>query len=57
MNVTLTQNDLSDVIEADRAHIWHHMMQHKALETVDPRVIVEGKGMKVWDATDRKSVV
>ncbi len=54
MNVTLTQNDLSDVIEADRAHIWHHMMQHKALETVDPRVIVEGKGMKVWDATGKE---
>ena len=54
MNVTLTQNDLSDVIEADRAHIWHHLMQHKALETVDPRVIVEGKGMKVWDATGKE---
>lgn len=45
-----TQNDLSSVIEADRAHVWHHLMQHKALETNEPRVMVEGRGMKVWDA-------
>lgn len=43
-------NDLTEVIEADRAHLWHHLIQHKAFETVDPRVMVEGKGMRVWDA-------
>ncbi|KIT16036.1 aspartate aminotransferase family protein [Jannaschia aquimarina] len=42
-------NDLSHVVEADRAHIWHHLMPHKSLETTDPRIIVEGKGMRVWD--------
>ena len=42
-------NDLSHVVEADRAHIWHHLMQHKPFETNDPRIIVEGKGMRVWD--------
>ena len=42
-------NDISAVIEADRAHIWHHLIQHKPFETVDPRVMVEGKGMRVWD--------
>lgn len=47
-------NDLSHVIAADRAHVWHHLTQHKALETADPRIIVEGKGMHVWDATGRK---
>ncbi len=47
-------NDLSEVIEADRAHLWHHLMQHKPLETNDPRVIVEGKGMRVWDATGKE---
>ncbi|TFL18257.1 aminotransferase family protein [Jannaschia formosa] len=45
----LNPNDLSAVVEADRAHVWHHLMPHKALETTDPRIIVEGRGMRVWD--------
>ena len=49
MDGTLTQNDLSHVVEADRAHVWHHLIQHKPFETNDPRIIVEGKGMRVWD--------
>ncbi|WP_010137247.1 aminotransferase family protein [Oceanicola sp. S124] len=43
-------NDLSDVVAADKAHVWHHLTQHKPFETSDPRVIVEGKGIHVWDA-------
>lgn len=42
-------NDPEHVVEADRAHVWHHMSQHKPYETIDPRIIVEGKGMRVWD--------
>jgi taurine-pyruvate aminotransferase len=49
MDGTLTQNDLSHVVEADKAHVWHHLVQHKPFETNDPRIIVEGKGMRVWD--------
>ncbi|MEL6207339.1 MAG: aminotransferase class III-fold pyridoxal phosphate-dependent enzyme, partial [Pseudomonadota bacterium] len=49
MNTHLSQNDLSHVIEADRAHLWHHLIQHKPFETKDPRIIVEGRGMRVWD--------
>ncbi|MEO6301349.1 MAG: hypotaurine--pyruvate aminotransferase Tpa [Paracoccaceae bacterium] len=47
-------NDMSAVIEADRAHIWHHLIQHKQFETIDPRVMVEGKGIKVWDARGKE---
>ena len=47
-------NDISAVVEADRAHIWHHLSQHKQYETVDPRVIVEGRGMRVWDAKGKE---
>ncbi|NRB34041.1 MAG: aminotransferase class III-fold pyridoxal phosphate-dependent enzyme [Rhodobacteraceae bacterium] len=43
------QNDITHVVEADRAHVWHHLSQHKPYETADPRIIVEGKGMRVWD--------
>ncbi|GLO77152.1 aminotransferase family protein [Sulfitobacter pontiacus] len=49
MDGTFSENDISRVVEADRAHIWHHLSQHKAYETTDPRIIVEGKGMRVWD--------
>ena len=50
----MTSNDMTAVIEADRAHLWHHLIQHKPFETVDPRIIVEGKGMRVWDAKGRE---
>lgn len=54
MDSTLHQNDLSDVIAADRAHVWHHLIQHKPFETVDPRIMVEGKGMRLWDARGKE---
>ncbi|SLN43491.1 Taurine--pyruvate aminotransferase [Aquimixticola soesokkakensis] len=52
--MTTLPNDISAVIEADRAHVWHHLLQHKALETSDPRIIVKGDGMRVWDAGGRE---
>jgi len=48
------ENDLSDVVAADKAHVWHHLAQHKAFETVDPKIIVEGKGMRVWDINGKE---
>jgi len=56
MTTSFSPNDLTDVIEADRAHVWHHLLQHKPLETTDPRIIVEGKGMRVWDATGKEYI-
>jgi len=47
-------NDMEKVVEADRAHIWHHLTPHKKFETVDPLIIVEGKGMEVWDARGKR---
>ncbi len=49
MDGTFSDNDLSRVVAADKAHVWHHLSQHKPYETSDPRIIVEGRGMKVWD--------
>ncbi|MEM6945479.1 MAG: aminotransferase class III-fold pyridoxal phosphate-dependent enzyme, partial [Pseudomonadota bacterium] len=54
MNLPLTPNDLSQVVEADKAHVWHQLFQHKALETADPRIIVEGRGLRVWDQHGRE---
>jgi taurine-pyruvate aminotransferase len=56
MTIPFTQNDLREVIENDRAHVWHHLIQHKPFETVDPRIMVEGKGMRVWDATGKEHI-
>ena len=50
MNLAANSNYLSHVVAVDRAHVWHHLSQHKAYETVDPRVFVEGKGLRLWDA-------
>ena len=56
MNTLLRENDLSHVIEADRAHVWHHLLQHKPLETGEPRIIVEGQGMRVWDQKGKEHI-
>lgn len=54
MTLDLNSNDMSHVVEADRTHVWHHLSQHKQYESIDPRVFVEGKGMRLWDATGRE---
>ncbi|MCA0273791.1 MAG: aminotransferase class III-fold pyridoxal phosphate-dependent enzyme [Proteobacteria bacterium] len=54
MDSTRYSNDISEVVEADRAHLWHHLIQHKQFETNDPRIIVEGKGIRVWDAKGKE---
>ncbi|MDE3079534.1 MAG: aminotransferase class III-fold pyridoxal phosphate-dependent enzyme [Paracoccaceae bacterium] len=54
MNMNLQSNDLTGVVAADRAHVWHHLTQHKPFESIDPRVMVEGRGMRLWDAVGRE---
>ena len=49
-------NDPRQIVEADRAHVWHHLIQHKPFETADPRIIVEGKGMRVWDINGKEHI-
>ena len=49
MDGNLSANDISHIVDADRAHVWHHLTQHKPFETGEPRIIIEGKGMRVWD--------
>lgn len=54
MDGTLTPNDISNIVSADRAHVWHHLTQHKPFETGEPRVIIEGKDMRVWDQNGKE---
>ena len=49
-------NDPRHIVEADRAHVWHHLIQHKPFETIDPRIMVEGKGLRVWDIKGKEHV-
>jgi taurine-pyruvate aminotransferase len=46
----MEKHDIGDVVELDRARVWHHLIQHKPFENTDPLVIVEGRGMRVTDA-------
>jgi len=58
MDGKLSDNDLSGVVEADRAHVWHHLIQHAPWTgpspKADPKIIVEGRGMRVWDQNGRE---
>jgi taurine-pyruvate aminotransferase len=54
MNAQPRPTDIRQVVEADRAHVWHHLTQHKPFESQDPRVFVEGRGMKLWDAAGKE---
>lgn len=56
MDGNLYENDLSGVVAADKAHVWHHLVQHKPFETGEPRIIVEGKGMRVWDQNGKEYI-
>lgn len=47
-------DEMRHAIDADRSHVWHHLTQHKPLESQDPRVYVEGQGLRLWDATGRE---
>jgi taurine-pyruvate aminotransferase len=44
----------ADVIGTDRSNVWHHLTQHRPLESGDPLVIVKGSGMRVTDARGRE---
>ncbi|GAN71752.1 aminotransferase family protein [Acetobacter syzygii] len=48
--LTNTDKTLDHAVQADRQHVWHHLTQHKPFETQNPSIMVEGKGMRLWDA-------
>jgi taurine-pyruvate aminotransferase len=56
MDGGIRENDISRIVDLDRAHIWHHLIQHKPFESGEPRIIVEGKGMKVWDQNGKEHI-
>jgi len=45
----LANYDADDIIEKDKQHLWHHIVQHSVFETQDPKIFVEGEGARVRD--------
>jgi len=43
------QPNNAEIIQKDRKAVWHHLTQHKNLETQDPFIIEKGVGMIVTD--------
>ncbi|MEQ9694514.1 aminotransferase class III-fold pyridoxal phosphate-dependent enzyme [Shimia sp. SDUM112013] len=56
MDGNFNKNDLERVVSADKAHVWHHLTQHKPFETGEPRIIIEGKDMRVWDQNGKEYI-
>ena len=55
MDGNFRDNDLDKVVSADKAHVWHHLIQHKPFEGEgEPRIIIEGKDMRVWDQNGKE---
>ena len=50
----LVSQSNDEVIQKDRNSVWHHLTQHKDLDTKDPFIIAEGKGMIVKDTTGKE---
>ncbi|SDP40176.1 aminotransferase family protein [Desulforhopalus singaporensis] len=42
------------IIEKDKAHVWHHLIQHKPFKENDPIVMVEGKGLRIQDINGKE---
>ena len=38
MDGTLSANDISHIVTADREYVWHHLSQHKPYETAEPQI-------------------
>jgi len=56
MDNSYRTNDFEHIVELDRENVWHHLTPHKKFETTDPFVLVEGKGIHVWDNNGKKYI-
>lgn len=54
MNAPHNPNDYTAIVAADKANVWHHLTQHRKFDTTDPLIIIEGKGMRIWNQAGRE---
>jgi taurine-pyruvate aminotransferase len=45
----LSDYDVDDIVEKDKRHVWHHMVQHQVFESQSPKIFVDGEGARVRD--------
>ena len=50
MATAALETSSDNIAETDRTNVWHHLTQHKAFESSDPMIIVEGHGIRVTDS-------
>ena len=43
-----------EIVDNDRSHVWHHIVQHKPMKEGAPMVIVEGEGLRVRDINGKE---
>ncbi len=48
--------DIDELVAKDKAHMWHHLTQHKHFQQNDPLVIIEGKGLRLRDINGKEYV-
>jgi len=49
-----SSTDINSIVSSDKAHVWHHLTQHKPFEQGEPLIIAEGKGMRIKDIHGRQ---
>jgi taurine-pyruvate aminotransferase len=54
MSYDINNYTMDQALTDDRHHVWHHLTQHKMLETQDPLMFIEGKGMRVMDTKGKE---
>ncbi len=54
MNREVENIDSAGVVGSDRAHVWHHLTQHKPMQEGAPMVMVEGQGLRLRDADGKE---
>lgn len=54
MNRALENTNSMNIVDIDKAHVWHHLIQHKPMQEGAPMVVVEGKGLRVKDINGRE---
>ena len=48
------QYDTEEMVQGDKAFVWHHIKPHSAFQTSEQMIIVSGKGMRVTDIRGRE---
>ncbi len=54
MNKAVEIIDSAEIVDSDKAHVWHHLIQHKPIQEGAPMVMVEGQGLRLKDANGRE---